>query len=101
MHILTHKALQIAKSKYPDAATSLEAWYKAMANGNFRNMVEMKQIFPSADLVGKGFVFNIGGNHYRLAASVHFNTQKVFIREILTHAEASKDTWKKKHKDFA
>lgn len=40
------------------------------------------------DYVGKDmYVFNIGGNNYRLVAGIHFNTQLVYVRAILTHRE--------------
>ena len=37
-------------------------------------------------------MFNIGGNNYRLAASIHFNTEILFVRAVLTHAEY--DDWR-------
>jgi len=40
-------------------------------------------------------VFNIGGNKYRLVAVIHFNAQKLFIRQVLTHAEYDRGDWKK------
>ena len=45
--------------------------------------------------VDDGMVFNIGGNKYRLVASVHFNRGKVYIRHVLTHAEYDRGGWKK------
>jgi mRNA interferase HigB len=39
---------------------------------------------------GDYYVFDIGGNKYRLIAAIHFNTQKLFIREVMTHKEYNK-----------
>ena len=39
-------------------------------------------------------MFNISGNAYRLVASIHYNTHKVFILRVMTHAEYLKDKWK-------
>ncbi len=47
----------------------------------------MRVSFPSADQVGDLIVSNIGGNKYRLIASVHVNRGKLFVRHILTHKE--------------
>jgi mRNA interferase HigB len=47
-----------------------------------------------ADLVGKYVVCNIGGNNDHLITVIHWNTQKIYIRAILTHAEYNKDQWK-------
>jgi Uncharacterized protein conserved in bacteria len=38
--------------------------------------------------------FNIGGNKYRLIASIHFNRNKIYIRHILSHAEYDQGDWK-------
>ena len=41
-------------------------------------------------------VFNIAGNSFRLIAAVHFNTGRVFLLDFLSHAEYSKNVWKKR-----
>ncbi|MEH2048916.1 type II toxin-antitoxin system HigB family toxin [Nostoc sp.] len=51
------------------------------------SFVELREMFPSADQVGKLTVFNIGGNKVRLIAAIHYNRQKVYIRAVLTHSE--------------
>ena len=66
-----------------------------MEKQDFGNLSELRAIFPSADKVGDLIVFNIGGNKYRLIASIHFNRGKVYIRHVLTHTEYDKGGWKK------
>ena len=39
-------------------------------------------------------VFNIGGNKARLIAAIHYNRKRVYIRNILTHMEDSKNRWR-------
>lgn len=39
-------------------------------------------------------VFNIAGNRYRLIAALHFNKDRLFLLDFLTHADYSKDAWK-------
>lgn len=41
------------------------------------------------------YVFDIGGNKYRLIAAIHFNTQMLFVRHVLTHVEYDSGGWKK------
>ncbi|WP_439566455.1 type II toxin-antitoxin system HigB family toxin [Gloeocapsopsis crepidinum] len=64
-------------------------------NASWQNFVELREVFPSADQVGKLIVFNIGGNKYRLIAFIDYTYQKVFIRYVLNHSEYDKDDWKK------
>lgn len=65
-----------------------------MKANNFNSFNELKVLFPHADQVGKLTVFNIAGNKVRLIAAVHYNTQKIYIRNILTHNEYDKNKWK-------
>ncbi len=94
MHIITRKRLNIFAAAHPDVKTGLQHWYKIMKDGNFRSFAELRDIFPSADQVGKLTVFNIGGNKARLIAAIHYNRQKIYIRAVLTHTEYDEEKWK-------
>jgi mRNA interferase HigB len=99
VHVISQKALRDFGGKHADAATPLRAWLKLARHGSFRNLAELKRTFASVDLVpvkGRDFyVFNIGGNKYRLIAAIHFNSQRLFVRHILVHSEYNTERWKK------
>ena len=95
MHIISRKSLKQFWDQYPDSQSSLIRWYKIVEKTDFSSFGDLRQTFPSADKVGDLIVFNIGGNKYRLIASIHFNRNKVYIRHVLTHAEYDKGAWKK------
>jgi mRNA interferase HigB len=80
--------------KYPETKNALEAWYKLIKNNFYHNFSELRLSFPSADLVGRCVVFNIGGNKLRLIAAIHYNKQRLYIRHILTHSEYDVGGWK-------
>jgi len=65
-----------------------------MRDTQFKNLAELRSAFRSVDNVGDLIVFNVGGNKYRLVASVHFNRRKVYVRHILTHEEYNIGRWK-------
>ena len=46
------------------------------------------------DKVGERFVFNIGGNEYRLVAGIDFERRMLWVKAVLTHAEYDKRAWK-------
>lgn len=94
MHIITRQRLLEFSAKCPDSESALEHWYRVMKRTDFASLVELRSAFPHADPVGDLIVFNIGGNKTRLIAAIHFNTQRVFIRHVLTHAEYDKGKWK-------
>ncbi len=100
MHVISQTALEGFWNVHPDAQASLRVWYKRVEKTNFTNLVELQQVFPSADLVGNFIIFNIGGNKYRLIAYVDFEFQKVFIRHVLTHVEYDKEKWKRNDRWF-
>ncbi len=95
MHIITRKRITEFVQKHPDSETSLDNWYRIVKKTNYNSFSELRQHFPGADYVDGFIVFNISGNKYRLIAAIHFNTKKVYIRDILTHKEYDKNKWRK------
>ena len=99
MHDVSQKALREFGRKHAGAATPLRVWLKLARYGSFQNLAELKRTFASVDLVtvkGRNFyVFDIGGNKYRLIAAIQFNTQRLFVRHILTHSDYDTERWKK------
>ena len=94
MRIIKRGALEKFWREHPDAKPSLESWYAVVRKADWKAPVEMKQVYPSADLVGRRTVFNIAGNKYRLIARVNYLTQRVFVLYIMTHPEYDREAWK-------
>ena len=55
---------------------------------------ELRETFPSADMVDDLTIFNVGGNKYRLIAAIPFNRRRVYVRHVLTHADYDRGEWK-------
>ncbi len=94
MHVITRKRLNEFADEHPDTRSSLARWYAVMRKSRFANFAELRATFPHADQVGKFTVFNIGGNKVRLVAAVHYNRNKIYIRDVLTHGEYDAGRWK-------
>ena len=94
--MITHSRILAAQRRSPQSAAALDFWYRLMRRGRYKNFAELRAAFGSVDKVGPLMVFNVGGNSLRLVAAVHFNTGKVFVRHVLTHAEYSSELWKRK-----
>ena len=94
MHIISRKALVMFWERYPDSREPLLRWYKIVEKGEFTSFESLRATFPSADKIDDWIVFNIGGNKYRLIASIHFNRGKMYIRHVLTHQEYNRGAWK-------
>jgi len=51
-------------------------------------------VFASVDKVGEKYVFNIGGNKYRLVTTIAYQIQVMWVKGVLTHVEYDKGAWK-------
>jgi len=69
-------------------------WYTLTSQAHWKNFVDLRITFPSADLVGSCVVFNIGGNKYRLIGKIDYELQTVRVRLVLTHQEYNRNSWK-------
>lgn len=94
MRIIKRGALVEFWQQHPDAKASLESWYGVVRKAAWKTPAEMRAVYGTADLVGRRTVFNIAGNKYRLIARVNYQTQRVFVLYILTHAEYDQRDWK-------
>ncbi len=94
MHVITRKRLIDFSEIHPNTSTTLDAWYRIIKKNRISNFSELRGIFPSVDKVNNLTVFNIGGNKIRLVAAIHYNTQCLYVRHVLTHKEYDKEKWK-------
>lgn len=92
MRLISNKALTEFAAKHVEADAPLQAWRKIIETGAFSNYAELKNSFNATDKVGEFYVFDIGGNKYRVISAIHFNRQMLFIRHVFTHQEY--DKWK-------
>ena len=95
VHVISRKALRLFWERHPDSKEALLRWIKIVRRTRFRNSLELRDVFPSADPVGDWVVFNIHGDKYRLVTSIHFNRGEVYVRHVLTRAECSRGSWKR------
>lgn len=94
LHVINRKKLLLATREHADLGEPLDAWYRIAKRPRWRNLTDVRRVFPSADPVGQLTVFNIKGNRYRLITEINYRTGKIFLRHVLTHAEYSKEGWK-------
>jgi mRNA interferase HigB len=99
VRIVSKAFLVAAGQEHPAAARHLDAWRKFVTVANWRNLMEVRQMYPDTDSVKvrsgrQVLVFNVRRNDYRLIVAVHFNRQIVYTLRFMTHAEYSKDRWK-------
>jgi mRNA interferase HigB len=92
MRVISNRALTDFAVRHPEAGEPLQVWRKIIESRPFVNFADLKAAFNATDRVGGYYVFDIGGNKYRLIAAIHFNRQMLYIRDVLTHKEYN--AWK-------
>lgn len=98
MRVISRKALVDFWAKHAASRPSLEAWFQVVRAAQWRHFVDTRKTYSTADQVrvasgGRVTVFNVGGNEYRVITAVHYNTSRVYILRVLTHAEYNKMDW--------
>lgn len=77
--------------RHSKAAKPLNRWIVEVQMAKWTSHSDLKKMFPSADYIKNGrYVFNLGGNNFRLVAVVIFIGGVVNIRFVGTHAEYDK-----------
>ncbi|MDD5296033.1 MAG: type II toxin-antitoxin system HigB family toxin [Rhodocyclaceae bacterium] len=94
MKLISNKALRDFSALQADAEAPLQAFRQLIEKGRYENFAELRATFRGVDKVGERFVFNIGGNKYRLVAAIAFAPQLVWVKSVLTHADYDKGDWK-------
>jgi len=91
MRVISNSALVAFTAKYPAAETPLQAWRRIIESRPFTSFSDLKRTFNAIDRVGQFYVFDIGGNKYRIVAAIHFDKQRLYVRHVFTHKEY--DAW--------
>ena len=73
------------------AKEPLIKWYNEALLCDWHDFHSIKKTFNSVDSIGNDrFVFNVGGNKYRIVAMIHFNKRTVYLKFIGTHKQYDK-----------
>lgn len=88
MRIFNYTTLRDYWESHPEAKDSLTYWYDVSEQAKWRNSMDVKLTFRSADILSSDrVVFNIKGNTYRLIASLNYQYQSLFVKFVGTHGE--------------
>lgn len=94
MKLISNRALREFSEAHPQSEEPLQSWRHIIEHNSFDNFAALRQTFRSVDKVGDRHVFNIGGNKYRLVATIAYSIQTVWVKKVLTHMEYDKGAWK-------
>ena len=92
MRLVGLDVIQEAQKQHANAARRLSSWMvvvKAKAT-IWTCFLDVRGHYPTVDKVGDRYVFDIGGNKFRLITKINFVAGVVAIRWFGTHAEYDK-----------
>ena len=88
MQIIRELPLHDFWVRHADAEKPLRLWIHDCKAATWKSVAEVKAYARSADYVGnQRWVFNVGGNKYRLVVALCFKTGYALVKFIGTHAE--------------
>ncbi|NJO17474.1 MAG: type II toxin-antitoxin system HigB family toxin [Thioploca sp.] len=96
MRVISKKPIREFWQCHPESKSALEEWFYKVSQLSINNFLELRNNFNTADYVDGYTVFDVGGNKYRIAAVVHYDKQRLYVRQVMTHAEYDRNNWRKR-----
>lgn len=91
MVVIAKRTINEFIEMHPSSADVVLRWYLLTKDSSWANFAEIKKTFPGTDSVGNGlYVFDVGGNKFRIIVRILFSVRTVFIRFVGTHKEYDK-----------
>jgi mRNA interferase HigB len=89
MKLVGLEIIEAAQKRHADAAKRLAAWKAEVESKEtvWKSFQDVRARYPATDRVGSRYVFDIGGNRYRLIVKINFVVGLVVVRWFGTHAE--------------
>ncbi len=99
MRLIKRTTLHAYALRYPQARGPLDTWARLALAARWSSLAETRRTFPHADQVRvrsgrNATIFNIAGNKFWLIAAVHYDRQRIYVLNLLTHADYDKNDWK-------
>lgn len=95
MKIVNKSELHSFAKKHSNARKPLGNWIDVVEAAAWKSFAEVRETFRSADYVKEQVIFDIGGNNIRLICWIDYSAQRIYVLEVMTHAEY--DRWRYEH----
>lgn len=96
MRVISKRSIREFWECHPESKPALEEWFRKVGQTTVTSFPELRGAFNSADYVDGYTVFDVGGNKYRIATVIHYDKQRLYVRQVMTHAEYDRNHWRKK-----
>jgi mRNA interferase HigB len=94
MRVIGVRLIEDFKRKHPASRGALDRFLRLARENDFGSVVELRRVFPRANIVGTRTVFDVGGNKVRCITLIEYGIRQMVITDVLTHNEYDKGKWK-------
>jgi len=94
VHVISKSAWRDAVAADHTLESPISEWHKVAKSATWGSLVDVRKVYPHADLVDPYTVFNIKGGAYRLIVKIEYRWQMIFVKRLMTHDEYDKGDWK-------
>ena len=95
MNVISKRGLLQLASRHTDSLGPLLAWFQVARRAVWEGLQDVREDFPTAEQVGNVLIFDIRGNRYRLVTRVNYAGRRIFVKDLLAHAEYDRRRWMK------
>lgn len=87
MRVIGKEHLTDFMKRYDRSRRPLRAWLAEVKEEQWETTADLKARYPKASIVNDHYIFDIGGNKFRLDTRVDFERKIVLILRVGTHAQ--------------
>ncbi|HUM95151.1 MAG TPA: type II toxin-antitoxin system HigB family toxin [Candidatus Competibacter sp.] len=95
MRVISKRPIREFWERHPESKPALEEWFRKVTQLEAASFPELRQTFRSVDYVEGYTLFDVGGNKYRIAAVIHYDKKRLYVRQVMTHAEYDRNDWRR------
>ena len=91
MRVVGRENLSDFMRKHPRARSPIRSWLAEASEADWAEPMDVKERYAHVSAVNDHYVFNIGGNKFRLDTRINFDSKTVLVLRIGTHEQY--ETW--------
>ena len=96
MRVISKGQIREFWERRPESKPALEEWFRKVSQLAAASFSELRRTFGSADYVDGYTLFDVGGNKYRIATVIHYDKQRLYVRQVMTHSDYDRNDWRRK-----
>jgi len=102
MRVIKPTTLRDYYARHRDAEAWLKAWLVVVERAKWQSLDDVRQTYRDADAATADSgstvtILHVKGNRYRLMVAIHYNAQRVYVRDFMTCEQYNSQHWKKRH----